>query len=437
MSSSSSRLNQIQEGSETFGTTDSSRETISRSHSHNYVSNLLTHRPGMHNSEASSRHTPNDTGSLNGGDGLFSSARQSYGTSPGGHGLGYLMHSRRRDSFREPKDMFSINLETHDESGELPADAAMLDQNHMEQGEASYSAIGNHRALKADRKSFALAQEDSTTPLLLRQHAPGGVGGTAAATTGAANSSQNTQNTIRAVVFGLINATAGIPALVAYAAIVFRHPIYASNVDLLCKFFIVSSALHQTIFCLFSTIPFAVGQVQEVGIIFLAAIGTSIAELSVEAGKDAATTLGTALLTMTVTTFFVGVATMFVARLKLAQYVQYIPLPVMGGYLAFVGYFCISSGIGLGTSVEIGSLASWSGLFHRLPLIKLVPTVASCIVMVFTLEKTDHPLALPSVLIGLVAAFHIVLAVAGISLEEAQQGGWVLPAAVSKRLYSC
>lgn len=47
------------------------------------------------------------------------------------------------------------------------------------------------------------------------------------------------------------------------------------------------------------------------------------------------------------------------ARYKLAQLVQYLPLPVIGGYLSFVGYFCVASGIGLGVSQDIGSIARW------------------------------------------------------------------------------
>jgi len=103
----------------------------------------------------------------------------------------------------------------------------------------------------------------------------------------------------------------------------------------------------------------------------------------------------------------------------------------MGGYLGFVGYFCIASGIGLGSSVEIGSLASWSALFARLPLIKLIPTVTSCVLMVLTLEKIDHPLALPGLLLSLVAVFHLVLLGAGLTLKQAQEAGWAMPPAVS------
>ena len=436
-------LNDIQGGTDFSLAESSPQREMGRRRSSDYGLSLRTHRPGVDIPGASSpsfgfdNSTTPHSNDLN--LGFFSSSvGQSYGTSPGAHGLGYLMHSRRqRLSRQESKEMFLTHLHSCDELGELNTSASF--ENQMEEGGASFSDIGSPQAY-TDPKSFSFIQEDLTAPLLPRHHttmvqgegSPGVTAGAAATATTAnkTTSSQTSQDTVRAIVFGLINATAGIPALVAYAAIVFRDPIYAPFVDLLCKFFFISSALHQTIFCLFSTLPFAMGQVQDVGIIFLSAMGTSIAGLSIEAGRDAATALGTSLLTMTLSTFLVGLGTLFVARKSLAQFVQYIPLPVMGGYLAFVGYFCIASGIGLGVSVEIGSLTSWSGLFDRLPLIKLIPTVASCVAMVLTLEKTTHPLALPSVLLSLVAIFHVVLAVTGISLGEAQQGGWVMPPAV-------
>ena len=50
------------------------------------------------------------------------------------------------------------------------------------------------------------------------------------------------------------------------------------------------------------------------GLIFLSAMGTSIAAMCLEAGRDAATALGTALLTMTISTFLVGVGTLLVGE---------------------------------------------------------------------------------------------------------------------------
>ena len=54
------------------------------------------------------------------------------------------------------------------------------------------------------------------------------------------------------------------------------------------------------------------GQVQDVGLIFLSAMATSIAAICCEAGRDAATALGTSLLTMSVATFFTGACTQLV-----------------------------------------------------------------------------------------------------------------------------
>jgi SulP family sulfate permease len=202
---------------------------------------------------------------------------------------------------------------------------------------------------------------------------------------------------------------------------------------------------------------------QDVGIIFLSAMGSSVAALCLEAGRDAATAMGTALVAMTASTFLVGLGTLVVgepsprpagcraralhrgsltsllpappaprpsARRHLAVFVQYIPLPVMGGYLGFVGYFCAASGVGLGASVEVDTLLSWGRLLGAAPLAKLAPTLASTALMIATLARFEHPLALPSVLVALVAAFHVALALAGVSLAQAAAAGWVLkPAA--------
>lgn len=50
------------------------------------------------------------------------------------------------------------------------------------------------------------------------------------------------------------------------------------------------------------------------GIIFLSAMGTSIAALTIDAGGNPETALGTALLTMTVSTFLVGCGTLIVGE---------------------------------------------------------------------------------------------------------------------------
>ncbi len=140
-------------------------------------------------------------------------------------------------------------------------------------------------------------------------------------------------------------------------------------------------------------VPHCAGQVQDVGLIFLSAIASAVVQQCVGAGVPPADTLATVLAAISLTTATVGIAIVctgaccarcpaacrrqpparpdgwrFIGRyrpqacgfatpscpvsptpapagaLKLARLVQYIPLPVVGGYLSYVGLFVLESG---------------------------------------------------------------------------------------------
>ncbi|GLI60655.1 hypothetical protein VaNZ11_002855 [Volvox africanus] len=229
-----------------------------------------------------------------------------------------------------------------------------------------------------------------------------------------------------AVVFGIINAVVSMPTLIAYAAIVFKAPLYAPYIDSLCRFFFFSSGIHQLVFVGLSTLPFAIGQVQDVGLIFLSAMASDIA-LQVTGPDAAAVALGSSLLAMTLSTFIVGLLTVVVARLKLADMVSYVPLPVVGGYLGFVGYFCIAGGTALASGVQVDTLVSWTNLFSWDPFTKLIPTAASITALMLCVKYVSHPLALPGLLTVIPLTFHLVLWLIGWNLEQAQGAGWAMP----------
>ena len=73
------------------------------------------------------------------------------------------------------------------------------------------------------------------------------------------------------------------------------------------KLVFLSSGVHQIVFSIRSTLPFAVGQVQDVGLIFLSAMATSVVDACHQAGKNSDVTLGTVLVTLLLTTLLVGV----------------------------------------------------------------------------------------------------------------------------------
>ncbi len=81
--------------------------------------------------------------------------------------------------------------------------------------------------------------------------------------------------------------------------------------------------------------------------------------------------VGTTLVTCMVACATAGALTVGVGRARLAQYLQYIPLPVIGGYLGYVGYFCLAGGAGLAANVELNDLIQWLDVIHPGPLIKV------------------------------------------------------------------
>eukprot|EP00887_Chlorella_sp_A99_P004621 scaffold4.g4621.t1 len=218
---------------------------------------------------------------------------------------------------------------------------------------------------------------------------------------------------------------AGVPPLIAFAAIVFRDPVYAPYLPELCKFLFLASSIAQFVACVGSALPYVVAQ--DVGLIFLSMMASSIADQCAAEGLPPAVALGTSLLALTFSTLVVGLGMVAVARFKLARAVEFIPLPVVAGYLSFVGYFCIAGGVGLGVGVELSRLPAWAQLAATPGrLAKLAATGGACLVMKAVTARSSHPAALPGVLVAINAVFWAALWAGGGTMASAQAAGWVM-----------
>ncbi len=71
-----------------------------------------------------------------------------------------------------------------------------------------------------------------------------------------------------------------VPVNVAFMHIIFpQSELFGPYYPMLLKVIMLSSCLHQFVFSCMSSLPFSIGQVQDVGLIFLAAIVRSIIDL--------------------------------------------------------------------------------------------------------------------------------------------------------------
>ncbi|KAE9090984.1 hypothetical protein PF010_g18378 [Phytophthora fragariae] len=231
------------------------------------------------------------------------------------------------------------------------------------------------------------------------------------------------------LMFGIVNSIRAIPTMYGYAAIVFGHSAFDHHMPALSKLVIFSSAIHQLMFTLMSSLPFAIGQVQNVGIIFLSVMATSICNALEE--DDSVTVeamIATTIVTIGVATVSLGICLVVMGRFKLAALASYLPMPVIGGYLAYTGIFCLFAGFALSTGTVINDLSSMvNALGDGHNILLCLPGFWGGVVLLAISRNIKNPVALSIAIVVMPTVFFLVLAAGSISLEDARKDGWVDP----------
>jgi sulfate permease, SulP family len=57
-----------------------------------------------------------------------------------------------------------------------------------------------------------------------------------------------------------------------------------------------------------------------------------------------------------------GAAMVVLGRLKLARLVSYLPMPVVGGQIVFIAFFCFRAGLALCVGQALDTVPAWLGM---------------------------------------------------------------------------
>ncbi|RMX69466.1 hypothetical protein DD238_001378 [Peronospora effusa] len=237
-----------------------------------------------------------------------------------------------------------------------------------------------------------------------------------------------TQRKIKIGVFGVLNTVILVPLMISFAQIIFRDPEFQPYMNDLVKLVLVSAAVHQLCFTCVSSLPFAMGQVQDAGLIFLSAMASSIIKSLHDMRGDAFSmdeVLATTLFTMAVSTAVLGAALIVTGKLRLASFVQYLPMPVVGGYLAFIGFYTMEAGLSMMTTQSIKQPADWIKLANWNVLLLSVPGVIAGTAIFWINTRWNHMAVMPCCLMVILTTFYGLLLITGSSLDDARAAGWV------------
>ena len=112
-----------------------------------------------------------------------------------------------------------------------------------------------------------------------------------------------------------------------------------------------------------------------------------------------------------------------VGRFRLAVLAQYVPYPVVAGFLAATGWLLVKGSVGVmsGVTFDLGDLGSLRPVFDL-----LLPGVAFAIVLLVAGKLSDNVMVMPAIIVGSIGAFYAVLGLSGTSRDSAIDDGWLL-----------
>ncbi len=224
------------------------------------------------------------------------------------------------------------------------------------------------------------------------------------------------------IMYGMINATIVLPVLMSFGSIIYQNEAYQPYINQLIKLTIVSGMVHQICFSTVSSLPFAVGQVQDAGLIFLSSMATDMVNYCHSRDYNDQALLATATIGLGICTAVLGCGLILVGKLKLAQYVQQLPTCVIGGYLAYIGWFCGVSGLSIMAGVpKVTPTIFWN------KIVFILPGLCSGILIYVLVRYLQHMAVLPTCIVILFGIFYLVLWFTNTTVADATQEGWIRP----------
>ncbi len=234
--------------------------------------------------------------------------------------------------------------------------------------------------------------------------------------------SQLSVNAIAGLIIGL-NAIIGA---VSYSAFVYSGQL-TEYFSLGFIMVLTGAAIVMTITALFSSLPIAIAEAQDESLAVFSIMAASVASM-LAAQHSTDSVLSTVFISVGMATAITGILFIILGVLKIGNLVSFMPYPVVGGFLAGIGWFLFSGSF----TVLVPTLNGVSALFaDGMVLLHWLPALIYAILLIKLTEGTHHPLQWPSLILGGVVLFYAVVFVFKIPMSDVRDQGYLLNLAKS------
>ncbi|CAN0039756.1 unnamed protein product [Discosporangium mesarthrocarpum] len=96
----------------------------------------------------------------------------------------------------------------------------------------------------------------------------------------------------------------------------------------------------------------------------------------------------------------------------------------VGGYLAFIGLFCLEAGLALCSGKDIRGPLSWGTLLNKRDILLCTPCVVLGFLLSWVSRQFQHFSVLPGCMLAVPMAFYLGLLLSGLSMQARGPDGW-------------
>lgn len=134
--------------------------------------------------------------------------------------------------------------------------------------------------------------------------------------------------------------------------------------------------------------------------------------------------LPTIIMTIMVTTVFVGAVLFLLGQLKLGGLIRYLPYPVMAGFFAGIGYIFVKGGVSVasGQSLALDNLHAFTSLDGAAVTL---PAVLFAVCLFWLQRRSGHWTVFPTLLLVGMAAFYSIVGLSGQTTTDLAEAGWL------------
>lgn len=228
---------------------------------------------------------------------------------------------------------------------------------------------------------------------------------------------------IPSLIAGMLTGVIGVIRGISYAALIFSGSL-SDYLTIGVGIAVFSTAAISIVVALLSSLPGMIATPLAAPTAILAILAAAIAQ-SMTGGETSGEVLITVVAAITISSLVTGIFLFILGKLHLGKAIQFIPYPVVGGFMAGTGFLLIRGAI----QVLTGEHLTWKNiplLLQGDTLWQWLSGLILGLIILIIFKYYQHFLIMPGIMLATTGIFYFALLLTHTSLPEARSAGWLL-----------